>query len=185
MSTARSRPGPDALVSAVRWFDRWIQRVALVGGVLLIAVAGLTTYEVVVRKLFTPSSWIFDTALLLYVWAVFLGFPYSESSGSQIAVDIFDARMPDWLLRLRERVYSLMGAVLTAFVGLFSTQSVAASIQSGERTNTLLAWPVWIIQLAVPVGVWLLFVRLAVAVFVPLARTNDEREEVDPVESAM
>ncbi|MBI4590857.1 MAG: TRAP transporter small permease subunit [Candidatus Rokubacteria bacterium] len=76
--------------------DRWLERLALLGGVLLVTVSGLIGYEVVARYLFNaPTTWILDVSIYLTMGATFLAAGHTLRAGAHIRMDL---KLPQTLI---------------------------------------------------------------------------------------
>ncbi|MGH8429484.1 MAG: TRAP transporter small permease, partial [Solimonas sp.] len=77
----------------------------------------LVTVDVVARYLFSASI-IFasELARLMFVWAIFLGFPLALSRGRHVGIEILDAVLAKRWARLAVRVGAAFSAVLLAVI---------------------------------------------------------------------
>lgn len=137
-------------------FDRVVVTIARIlgflAGILLVTIALITIYEVIARKTGHASTWAFEYANYLFVWAVFLALPFTEADGGQIQIDLLGDRASPRMLRARR---ILMKALSLAFMTLIARQSVEfvqASFESGDKANTILRTPLWFVKLILPVG---------------------------------
>lgn len=109
-------------------------------------------YDAVSRSLRHPSTWVFDVSLYLMIGAAFLGNAYALRSGSHfrmmMVVDVAGARVRHWADRLTFFVTFLFAVAMT----WLSAGYVAENYQLGFTSGTLFDAPLWIPQLAMPLG---------------------------------
>ena len=87
------------------------------------AVVVLVTIEVIARYVFSSSIFFAnELARLLFVWAIFLGFPLALSRGRHVGIEILDSLLGRFGARLAIRVGAALGAFLLAFVGWKSVE---------------------------------------------------------------
>lgn len=125
---------------------------AAVSGIGLVAIGALTVLDVVTRKMNATLSWPYEVNLLIFGWSVFLGLAMVQSDRAQIGVDIFGNRIPKSMLRLRAVVMDLLAFAFVAVIAWLGFVDMIRTYQVNERTNSLLALPVWISDLAVVLG---------------------------------
>jgi TRAP-type C4-dicarboxylate transport system permease small subunit len=148
-----------------RALDRVTSGLAHFSGVLLALVVVLVNVEIVMRYLFNASTLISDEySGYLFVWMSLLGFGYALTTGQFLRVEAFVER----LRGRRRHVLELFGAVAGVVVSIVLTYACArtflASLSFGTRSIQPSATPLWIPQLAMPLGMaWLvvLYVRIA------------------------
>lgn len=135
-------------------------------GALLALVVVLVNVEIVMRYLFNSSTLISDEySGYLFVWMSLFGFGYALTTGQFLRVEAFVER-----LRGRRRdVLELFGAVAGVIVSMVLTYACARTFRTsflfGTRSIQPSATPLWIPQLAMPLGMaWLvvLYVRVAI-----------------------
>lgn len=125
---------------------------AAVSGIGLVAIGALTVLDVVTRKMNATLSWPYEVNLLIFGWSVFLGLAMVQSDRAQIGVDIFGDRIPKSMLRLRAVVMDLLAFAFVAVIAWLGFVDMIRTYQINERTNSLLALPVWVSDLAVVLG---------------------------------
>lgn len=139
------------LVDGLARLSAWI--FFLIGFMLL--------YEVVARYVFNaPTIWAEELSRLFQIWASWLAAAWLLKSRQLIAVGILAGRLPPALERLRA-VFVLAVIALVAAGGLvWGVRIVAESVRFGRKTATMLDLPLWISEVAVPVGCALLLVQV-------------------------
>lgn len=133
--------------------DRFLERLAVLAGVLLLGVAGVIGYEVIARYVFNaPTTWTIDIAVYLTLWATFLGAGYTLRAGGHIRMDLYVRRLSQ---RRRPIVDVAVIVATLSFCALWTWQgivSVADAIRLREVTLSTLRVPLWVPLVAIPVG---------------------------------
>lgn len=164
----------DVLLKLSDAMRRWLERIALASGWLLVVMAGVTAFDVIARKLGAPLpytklqelEWHFHAA----IFSLWMGYCYTINAHPR--VDSLHER-----LSYRGKAWiELFGCLLlalpyTALVAYFSLDFVALSYQLGERSDSSSGLSHrWIIKGIYAAGLWLvvlgiLSVLLRVIVF--------------------
>jgi TRAP-type C4-dicarboxylate transport system permease small subunit len=151
-------------------FERIVRALARAGiavaAIALLASLALIAWSVVMRYAFDrPIAWIDELVGYLLVVSVMLAAADALQEGEHIAVDILTEK----LAPRGRRVVLLIGFVAVAASALVliagGYDMVAFSKMVGLLSNGYLAMPMWIPQLAVPIGAALLLAA-AIAGFV-------------------
>ncbi len=153
----------DRIVGALAALGVALAAVALIASMFLIA------YSVVMRYfLNTPVTWVDELVGYLLVASVMLAAADALREGEHIAVDIVTERLGD----RGKRITALGGLLAVALAaGLLTVEGadmVAFSRMVGLLSNGTLAVPMWIPQIAVPVGAALMGATAVVAFVVAL-----------------
>lgn len=142
-----------------RGVDRAMSGVQTLCGLCIIGMALAVTYEIVARSLFgEPTIWAQEVSVYLLIAVAFLGLAPTHAAGEHIEIDLLARRMS---ARVRRAVRALILAAIAGYAlvaawgGLGMVQQ---SMKFGRRSLTLLAVPVWMPQLLIPVGMGLLAV---------------------------
>lgn len=128
-------------------------RVFTAASATIVAVLALpVAYDAISRSLRHPSIWVFDVSLYLMIAAAFLGNAYALRSGSHfrmmMAVDMAGPRVRHWADRVTFLVTFLFAVAMT----WLSAGYVAENYELGFTSGTLFDAPLWIPQLAMPLG---------------------------------
>ena len=128
-------------------------------GLCIAGMAFAVTYEIVARSLFgEPTIWAQEVSVYLLIAVAFLGLAPAHAAGEHIEIDLLARRMS---ARVRRAVRAVILAAIAGYAlvaawgGLGMVQQ---SMKFGRRSLTLLAVPVWMPQLLIPVGMGLLAV---------------------------
>ncbi|HJM49869.1 MAG TPA: TRAP transporter small permease [Alphaproteobacteria bacterium] len=129
----------------------------MVGALLVLALTGIVGYSVGMRYLLgQPQTWSDELVGYLMVSMVMLGAAEVMRRGEHIEVDLLTERLaPRW-----RRLTRIWGQAATAFVAavlmVAGFEMVFFSASVGLLSDGYLEVPMWIPQLAVPVGAALL-----------------------------
>lgn len=137
-----------------------------VAGVLMMAIMLVVVTDVVMRYfLNSPLSWSYELiSLYLMVGLFFFALSDTLANNAHVSVDILHLYMPQRLRHAAE----LVGYVLATpvFAAVFY-MSVVTTWQSYEGADVLaghIAWPTWVAQICVPIGVGVLVLRMILRV---------------------
>lgn len=150
----------------------------VISGLLLFGSAVVITIEIVARYLGSPTSWAQDTAMLLVIIGAFLSPAAIMIDDGHVRVDVFIGRLSErtqkMLIRLTLSIATIYAAVLI-WTGIDLTWQ---SYETGLMSTGLLRVPLWISQIALPIGAVLLLAAMVVRIWdVKLTNMADELEE--------
>lgn len=118
--------------------------VALAGGILVFAIAGLVTASVVLRW-FTglPISGDFELVQMGAALAVFCFLPFCQSQRANIVVDTFTSHLPHRTRALIDAMWDVLYAVAMGVIAYAMAPGVVAAWKSGEETMVarIPLWP--------------------------------------------
>ena len=135
--------------------------VALAGGVLVFALAGLVSASVLLRW-FTglPISGDFEMVQMGAALAVFCFLPFCQAQRANIVVDTFTSRLSDRSRALIDAMWDGLYAVAMGVIGYAMLPGIVAAWKSGEETmvSRIPLWPALAISTAL-----MLFLALVAA----------------------
>ena len=135
--------------------------VALAGGAVVFAIAGLVTASVVMRW-FTglPISGDFELVQMGAALAVFCFLPFCQLERANIVVDTFTSRLSDRTRAMIDAMWDGLYAVAMGVIGYAMLPGILAAWKSGEETmvSRVPLWPTLAISTAL-----LLFLALVAA----------------------
>ncbi len=145
----------------LRWIDRLNGAAAAVSSVAMVLIVALILAEVVVRSAFGGSTMVADEySAYCYVLLVFLGLGYTLKADAHIRVKIVLARLGPRGQRVLDGVALGLALGLCGFAIWHSTKMVADVYTLEMVSETPAQTPMWLPQLAVPVGLALFFLQL-------------------------
>ena len=141
-------------------YARVIDRLADLSAWLFFLVGLMLSYEVVMRYFFNaPTIWAEELSRLAQVWATWLAAAWTLKNRRLIAVGILYDRLPAPLRRLAAGFTLLFIAAFSAVTLYYGAAITVESARLGRKTATMLDMPLWVAEIAVPVGVGLLLVQ--------------------------
>lgn len=133
----------------------------VVAGILVLFCAFSIVYEVVCRSVLdTPTEWVTEVSTYCIVIAGFLGMGVTYAGRKHIHVDILISHLSPKARTWVELVTAALGCF---YCWLFTVESWKMMMMSVEYNNcapTTLSTPLWIPQLSMPVGLFILFLHL-------------------------
>lgn len=132
---------------------------AVIGGLFTGIMTLIVGYAVVGRYILNrPIGWSEEMAMYLVVWAVFLGAAYALKEEAHIGVDIVISRIkPPWK-KVVLIFHYLVGLLFFSILFFKGIQMVSLSVKMGALSIAI-DFPLYIPQLAVPVGAAMLFLQ--------------------------
>lgn len=162
-----------------RALDRLAAGLLMVSTLMLAAMVVLINVEVAGRYIFGFSTLVADEyAGYLFTWIVLAGFLHALRSDALLRVGIVLDRLSGRPRALLDLVNALLGIVLCAIVAYAAWRTVSTSLLFQTASSHASRTPLWIPQLAMPVGMALLgvgFLERAVRHLVDLIRGEGER----------
>jgi TRAP-type C4-dicarboxylate transport system permease small subunit len=146
-------------------FQQWIEGLCRAGAFLSALFMGLIVLLIVVeiflRSLFNASTLITaEYSGYFLVSVVALGLGYTMQHRAHIRITLIWDRLSS---AMKRRIDILMGTISSAiclFAIYYSILMVYETYSLGMRADSIVETPLWIPQLAVPVGIFLLFLQL-------------------------
>lgn len=150
-----------------------MSRIAGYTGASLMALTGaMLAYEVIARYFFImPTTWAAELSQLCLIWGCLLAMPYVLATRHHITVNAVTNLLTPPVQRLCVAVALLWIIAFSVIVTLWGWEIFFDSFSRGRTTGSLLNMPVWISELAVPVGFALLTLQ-ATAELITLRHTH-------------
>ncbi len=159
------------------WFDRLILGLAWLAAVLFTVAGVMLTYEVLARYFFIrPTVWAAELSQLCLIWGCLIGMAWLLSARRHIAVDAVIQLLPPGAQRWIEAAAMLVVAAFSAMVTWKGWDIFLDSFERGRTTGSLLDLPIWVVELAVPLGFALLFIQALIEAVRSLRGTGADRE---------
>jgi C4-dicarboxylate transporter DctQ subunit len=134
---------------------------SIVAGLMTAVIGVVVCYAVFARYVLNqPIGWSEEIGTYLMVWAAFLGAGYTMQMDGHIGVDVVCRRLSLKLqarLNLSKYLVGIAFLVLLAWKGF---EDCALSIKLGQVSISELAIPMYIPQLALPVGATMVALQL-------------------------
>ena len=142
-----------------------------------VAIGFFVAYEVLMRKLGAPTIWTEEISQIVQIWSIYLGAAWVLQSRHMITVDIIGDRFSP---RLRHWLDLFALCVIIAFSSVVLWQNIREvkfSLKLGVTTDTILAPPMWLIQISLSVGFSLLIVQALSEIFKNILAVRLEQNE--------
>ncbi len=151
------------MLAFVDRLSEWCGRLA---GWLFVVIGGMLVYEVTARYVFmSPTIWAEEMSRFTQVWATCLAAAWVLRHRHLIAIEVGLRRMPPAMRRVVEIATMLLIVAFSAVAVVKGVPIVIDSIAQGRRSATMLEVPLWLSEIAVPIGFgFLLLQALAEAV---------------------
>lgn len=163
-------------------FERLTERLAGLASWLFFAVGGMLAWEVVMRYFFNaPTIWAEELSRFAQIWATWLAAAWLLRSRRLIAVGLVYRRLPLAGRRLASFFALAWIALFCALASWYGVLIVAESVALGRRTATMLDMPLWVTEIAVPVGTTLLLAQCLCEI---LRLARDPRATFEPAAEA-
>lgn len=124
--------------------ERFTRPVAILGGLLALAVALLVLTSVLMRWLFNaPIDGDFEFVKMATAVSIFAYLPYTQARRGNIMVDTFTSWLPPSVTAALDALWDIAYALLMGYVGYCLVFGTLDALKSGETTmqRQLLIWP--------------------------------------------
>ncbi|MCB2192654.1 MAG: TRAP transporter large permease subunit [Deltaproteobacteria bacterium] len=147
---------PMASSVLTRLMDRLSEGVGAFCGLATLGMVLIISYEVVCRYLFnSPTSWVTEYSLYIFVSTSFLATAYAHLKDSHIRVEILLNNISTSARHKLWQVSAWVGLMFVVVAAWQMTLFVGSEYQGGARAWGLLATPLWIPETPVAVGLGL------------------------------
>lgn len=144
-------------MSARAKWSRFLDASQSLCALCVLGMAFAVGYEIVARGLFdAPTIWSQEVSVYLLIAIGFLGLAPTLGTDEHIRIDLLTRRMAAPVQKTLRIVSLMMIAVYAATAAYGGVEMVRQSLRFGRRAPTLLAVPVWIPQMLIPIGMGLL-----------------------------
>ncbi|MFQ5856984.1 MAG: TRAP transporter small permease [Anaerolineae bacterium] len=133
------------------WFDRLIDVLALIAGMMLCVLTVLICMDVAARyfRLFA-MPWTLDVAEYLLYLITFFGSPWVLREGGHIAIDLFVQQLRPPARRRAAFLSHVVGAVVCAVLLYYSCRVWWASFEDKTLIHETFVFPEWVLFSAAP-----------------------------------
>lgn len=128
---------------------------------LFFAIGCIIIYEVVARYVFVkPTIWVEEMSRFLQIWATYLAAAYALKNKHLISIKVVQERLTGNYRKATE-IFSMLVIGLFSLVAVWhGTLTVMESIRIGRASSTMLSVPLWMTEVAIPIGFGLLFLQV-------------------------
>ena len=146
------------------------------GGVLLLVAAVLVFVQIVLRACNLSLSGLYEIAAFCALWSVFLTAGVGIQRNIHVRVDVVLMICPPRLAHTLNLISSLLVCSICAVLLYSGYLLVEESLMFGDTTLGMISIPMWIPQLIMPIGGFLMLVH-AVAHLVMTAQTISQHAQ--------
>ena len=149
----------------------------ILAGVCIALLSILICLDIFGRELFSHGfHWAQKTSVYLMIWAGFLGASLTNNKGGHLRPEIADKLWPDTLRSAFHRIRHFITSIFCFGSTYFSYTYVLESREFGDSNPMLGGFPLWIVQLIIPITFLLMGITsLVFSVFEDIA-PNQKRE---------
>jgi TRAP-type C4-dicarboxylate transport system permease small subunit len=142
-----------------------------IAGLCILVTAFLIVYEIIVRGIFnSPTEWVLEISVYLILTAGFLGLAVAYRRNAHVRVDLITGRLDGRARCVLDTVTTLLGIV---FFFVFMTESmdvVLTSIEFNRLSPSILRTPLWIPQMSLVIGGFLILMQMVRGVLADIYR---------------
>jgi TRAP-type C4-dicarboxylate transport system permease small subunit len=142
------------------FFDRLIDGMAALAGVILVFITAAVCYTIGMRYLFTKTTiWIIPFTEYALLWIVFLGTTWLLKDKGHITTDILYTHLDEKAKGRLDCVMFFIGGLACAVMVFFGMGYVGECILKGVTDVRAVTVPKWIIFIIIPFGSILLTIQ--------------------------
>jgi TRAP-type transport system small permease protein len=160
----------------IRFADRLSYYVGHYGGIVfLAAIVILVTLEVILRTFFSTSTLISDEfSAYFFIGLLYFGASYALSKQRHITINIVTSRISDRLRRIFFRFTTILTLPVCVLICWRGWELVATTIKHGTLAASVVATPLYLPMMIVPLGLSVLALQ-ALAEVLKLFVPSDEQ----------
>jgi len=160
--------------------DRVIERVSyaftILSGALIVLMTFITSYGVTRRYVFkSPEPYSYELSMMLLLWTFVLAVAYLEKLDGHLKVDFFVVLLPknirDFFLNVIGR---LLGFIFCAVLTYEGWIVAMYSLETGEKSMSVWAVPLFPIKIVIPIGYGLLCIVLLLKIVREILRIKED-----------
>ncbi len=143
---------------------RWINHTSLLGGVIgafcLLTISVIITYEAFMRYAFNaPTTWVKEISIYLCIAIGFLAAAYTLMKDGHFSITVVVDKLKPKNRRILKTFTILLGILYSAVFVYKGIDMVIFSYQIEDVSSGLLEVPIWVPQLLLPIGAFLLLLQ--------------------------
>jgi C4-dicarboxylate transporter, DctQ subunit len=143
-----------------RVFDKLVDVMAALAGVILLFITAAVCYTIGMRFLFTKTTiWVMQTTEYALLWIVFLGTTWLLREKGHITTDVIYSHLSERARRPLDCTMFIIGGLACAFMVYFGIDYTHECIAKGVTDVRGVTIPKWIIFIIIPIGSILLTIQ--------------------------
>ena len=162
-----------------RAIDRMTSYAGVIAAWLFFLVGFFITYEVVMRKLGMPTKWSEEFSQIAQIWCVYLGISFALQKRSLIIVVIIGDNVSPIIRKSLDLFALILTALFCILASVNRFKDIGYSLRTSATTDTVLAIPMWIIQISLPIGLGLLLLQCVSEFYKTLTGQEQTSSELD------
>lgn len=133
----------------------------IVMGWIILSVAFINGYEIIMRKIFNnPTIWVQDVSIYILIWFAFVAAGYTWKEKKHIRVDVLQDAFSCSAQIIMQVAINFLVLVYILILTIKGWELVKTSFTIGQVTSNVLHFPIWLIQLGVVLGSFILLLQL-------------------------
>jgi C4-dicarboxylate transporter DctQ subunit len=141
-------------------FDRLIDKMAALAGVILVFITAAVCYTIGMRYLFTKTTiWIMPITEYALLWIVFLGTTWLLRERGHITTDILYVHLNERAKGRLDCIMFFIGGLACAVMVYFGMGYVGECILKGVTDVRAITIPKWAVFIIIPIGSFLLTIQ--------------------------
>ena len=142
------------------FFDKLVDRMALLAGVLLVFITAAVCYTIGMRYLFTKTTiWIMQTTEYALLWIVFLATTWLLRERGHITTDLIYTHLNEKTKHTLDCIMFVIGGLACAIMVYFGMDYMCECIIKGVTDVRAVTVPKWTIFVVIPIGSVLLTIQ--------------------------
>ncbi len=142
--------------------DKISQIGAYLSGIFMLLIVFLISLEIFLRTLFKTSTMVSDEfSGYFLVFSVFLGLAYTLKEGKHIKITILTSRIKNrHIAKILGIIVILIALSISIYALYYSVLMVYETYNLDMRADSMMETPLWIPEMGVPIGFFLLSLQL-------------------------
>lgn len=144
----------------MRMFATLVTLLARLAALMFVLAGAMLTYEVVARYFFTaPTIWAAELSQLCLIWGTLIAMPWCLRERRHIQITAVTSLLSSSMQRFASATAMVAVGIFSVIVFWKGFEIFYDSFERGRTTGSLLDLPIWIAELAVPIGFVLLLAQ--------------------------
>lgn len=134
-------------------FDKTLNVMAAIAGVILVFICGAVCYTIGMRYLFGKTTiWVMQTTEYALLWIVFLATTWLLREGGHITTDIIYSHLNEKTKKYLDCIMFVVGGLVCAMMVYFGIAHMYDCIINGVTDVRAVTVPKWTVFIIIPVG---------------------------------
>ena len=161
---------------AHRAIERVSHGFAVLSGILIVLMAFLASYGVIRRYVFeSPEPYSYELSMMFLLWTFVLALAYLEKLDGHLRVDFFVVLLPKKIRTFLLSVVGTLAGFIFCAVLTWEGWTVAMySLETGEKSMSIWAVPLFPVKIVIPLGYGLLCIVLLLKIIQGILKTREE-----------